>query len=120
MRTSIFNLLLVAPLLASLPEQVSAQYSGGPGRGDVQASFVPVVSGITPVSPATHTPLHGWPVPTNNILQLDRVVTAAVYDMGGQLLRNVARSNVVDMNGLAPGAYLLRTERGEVLRFVRE
>lgn len=104
-----------------LPLIGHAQYGGGDGRGDVQFTFTPPsFVGIAPLSSGSFAPLRAWPVPANGILQLDHVVTATVHDMAGHLVSSVARTKVVDISGLAPGAYMLRTERGEVLRFVRE
>lgn len=98
---------------------------GGPGQfswGSVMDFTIVVGSntGLSPVTQASRTQLQGWPVPSNNILQLDRLVTATVHDMSGRQLGSVSRSNMVDISGLPPGAYLLRTELGEVLRFIRE
>src|SRR5690606_6207068 len=99
---------------------------GGPGQFswgsvmDFTIIILPFNTSIAPNSQADHTPLQGWPVPTNNNLQLDRVVTATIHDLTGQLVGHVARANVVDMGSLPSGVYLLRTERGEVLRFIRE
>ena len=126
----LFSILLtICPLrrtclacsIGLLPLLGHAQFAGGDGRGDVQFTFTPPsFVGIGSLSGGSNTTLSAWPVPATGILHLDHVVTATVHDMAGQLVGNVARTNVVDISGLPPGAYLLRTERGEVLRFVRE
>jgi len=126
----LFSILLtICPLrrtclacsIGLLPLLGHAQFAGGDGRGDVQFTFTPPsFVGIGSLPGGSNTTLSAWPVPATGILHLDHVVTATVHDMAGQLVGNVARTNVVDISGLPPGAYLLRTERGEVLRFVRE
>lgn len=111
----------IAFSIGLLPMLGYAQYSGGDGRGDVQFSFTPPsFVGIESMSHGSNNALRAWPVPATDILQLDHVVTATVHDMAGHLVGRVARTNVLDISSLPTGAYLLRTERGEVLRFVRE
>jgi hypothetical protein len=87
---------------------------------DFTIRVVPVIASIGPDAQADRTPLHGWPVPATSTLQLDRLVTATIHDMVGQVVGHVSRANVVDIGSLRSGAYLLRTERGELLRFIRE
>lgn len=121
MRTSILDLLLLTALLASVPGAASAQFAGGIGRGDVHASFVPAIStGINELPHGTATPLRAWPVPATGTIRLDRPVTATVHDMAGHVVGSVTRAAVVDISGLPPGAYLLRTEQGATLRLMRE
>jgi len=67
-----------------------------------------------------HGPLRAWPVPATTILNLDRPVTGIVLDLQGRVAGNVSRTSAVDVGHLVPGVYLLRAERGEVLRFVKE
>jgi hypothetical protein len=70
-----------------------------------------------PVAPA----LHAWPVPANGpILFLDRPVTGVVYDMSGRIVAQVSRSQEVGIAQLRNGSYLLRTEEGAMLRFVKQ
>jgi hypothetical protein len=65
--------------------------------------------------------LRAWPVPVGRgPLFLSRTVTADVLGPEGRIAARITNSNVLDAATLAPGAYVLRTVEGEVLRFVRE
>ncbi len=101
---------------------------GGPGFfswGSVLDFTVNILENDSSLSVANHvqqahTPLQGWPVPAATTLQLDRMVTATLHDATGRTVGTVRRTNVVNIQHLPSGPYVLRTDKGEVLRFMRE
>lgn len=74
---------------------------------------VPVV-----VAPAA---LRAWPDPAAGAeLFLNRKVDATVLDALGHSVAVLTRADRIPIGGLRPGIYIVRTAKGEVLRFVRE
>ena len=64
--------------------------------------------------------LRAWPNPAHTTLFLSTPVDAVVYDAHGQAVRTVQRDNVIPLDGLSPGVYLLRTLDGSMVRFVKD
>ncbi len=65
-------------------------------------------------------PLHGRMLPGGAAYLVDRPVTGLLVNATGQVMRTLTRDTVVDLQGLAPGLYIVRSDDGAVLRFVRE
>lgn len=57
-------------------------------------------------------PLHVWPMPAQDVLFTDRVITGLLLNAEGRIVRNVQRTTRIDLSGLAPGLYVLRTLDG--------
>lgn len=64
--------------------------------------------------------LFGWPIPVADHLYLNAPASGAILDAEGRTIYTLRRTNVVGTVNLAPGCYVLRTEEGATLRFVRE
>ncbi len=65
--------------------------------------------------------LRAWPVPVGEgTLWLSHEVTADVLDAQGRLVARLSRQRQVDAAGLEPGLYVVRTEAGASLPFIRE
>lgn len=93
---------------------------------------LPWVSFATPTPNASNSPtsvlelgamapLRGWPVPvTGDVLYLSEVVSATVHDAMGRQVAELSRAQQLPLSGMAPGTYVLRTNDGRVLRFMKQ
>lgn len=70
--------------------------------------------------PLTYTTLPLFPNPTSDILHFGRNLTGAVHDVQGRMVMRVPLGDRIGVHALAPGVYLLRTDEGQVMRFVLE
>jgi hypothetical protein len=64
--------------------------------------------------------LRAWPVPAEDVLFLDRVVSGSVFDASGRSVMNFDRASFIQLGTMEPGAYSIRTTEGTVLRFVKQ
>jgi hypothetical protein len=64
--------------------------------------------------------LRGWMLPGGAAYQLDRPVHGVVFDAAGQRVATLDRHTVIDLQGLTPGLYIVRSDDGALLRFIRE
>lgn len=69
---------------------------------------------------AEETLLRGRVLPGGSAYQLDRPVSGVVLSATGQVVCMLDRDAVIGLQALVPGVYLVRTNTGGVLRFVRE
>ncbi len=126
------ELLLVGPDGTT----VVAELTIGPQAADV--SFGSVTDGSLTYAPFTSpTPgtsngtvgmsdaggepgLRAWPNPaTGGMLLLSAPVNGVLLAADGRLLARLSRTSTIDLSGLPGGSYVLRTDMGRVLRFVR-
>jgi uncharacterized delta-60 repeat protein len=73
-----------------------------------------------PEHSSTSTALRAWPNPTNGILQLSQPVAGNVLDAQERVVMTFGRSADIDVTTLVPGVYMLRTEVGHAIPFMRE
>jgi hypothetical protein len=78
-----------------------------------------IVLGVT-AAEAVVEALRAWPNPNaGQWLQLSRAVHGVIYDAAGRPVQQVAGTSTVALSGLSAGTYVLRTESGDVVRFLR-
>lgn len=131
--TSGESVLLVGPDGVTMVDQISfGPQASGVSFGRATDGGTPWVQFDVPTPGASNNatgiatlqgprPLCAWPNPVAaGHLFLDRIVTAVVLDMSGRLVAQVSRSAMVDVTALGSGSYLIRTEDGAVLRFVKQ
>jgi trimeric autotransporter adhesin len=64
--------------------------------------------------------LRAWPNPAKDVLHLSETVAGVVLDLSGRPVQQLTNSRTLHLAPLAPGAYLLRTNDGRMIRFVKE
>lgn len=64
--------------------------------------------------------LQAWPNPAIGTLRISRATTGMIVDAHGRMVREFTRSAALDVTTLVPGWYILRTEEGTAVPFVRE
>ncbi|MGB1075382.1 MAG: CotH kinase family protein [Flavobacteriales bacterium] len=78
-----------------------------------------IVLGVTPGEHSEEV-LQAWPNPASgSFLQLNRNVNGILFDAAGRPVQRIQNSAVLDLGGLGDGTYLLRTDSGDVVRFLR-
>lgn len=67
-----------------------------------------------------HAQLRAWPIPNaGNMLFLSAPVSGLIMDNSGRVVRSFFRTSGIDIQSLESGVYVLRTNSGEILRFIR-
>ncbi|MBX2978017.1 MAG: T9SS type A sorting domain-containing protein [Flavobacteriales bacterium] len=61
-----------------------------------------------------------WPNPVHDQLFLSQPISGSVHDIHGRQVRHVTNAQVIQVNDLAPGVYILRMDDGGAQRFVVE
>ncbi len=72
-----------------------------------------------PVSGQVESPLLVYPNPANNgMIYFNKLISFRLYDLSGRLF--MGKSNVRQFNtgGILPGIYLLRSEKGEIVKII--
>lgn len=64
--------------------------------------------------------LRAYPNPVDHTLYFSEPVTGTMHDVQGRLVLSLAREQQIDVTGLAPGMYQLRSVEGAVIRFVKQ
>lgn len=78
--------------------------------------IVPPSSVSNEQGPAGAAPWSVFPNPTTDLIRFSEPLTATVFDMMGRAVRQANRAREVDMRGLAPGPYVVRSESGHSRR----
>ncbi|MCW5899371.1 MAG: hypothetical protein KIT10_08875 [Flavobacteriales bacterium] len=61
-----------------------------------------------------------FPNPTSGMLHFGRDLSGSIHDVQGRMVMQVPPGDRISVQALAHGVYLLRTDEGQVMRFVRE
>jgi hypothetical protein len=61
-----------------------------------------------------------WPNPCTDVLYLSQPFTGDLFNIHGAWLRTHSNINVLPVQDLMPGVYLLRSTNGAAMRFVKE
>ena len=61
-----------------------------------------------------------YPNPTSSKLYFTQTTSVTVYDLLGQKTINADAVKFIDVSGLAQGVYILKTENGHILRFIKQ
>mgnify|MGYP000879399266 CR=1 FL=1 len=64
--------------------------------------------------------LLAWPNPTTSLLMLPVAASGTIVDARGREVQAFTRSTALDVAVLAPGSYILRTDDGQSVPFLRE
>lgn len=61
-----------------------------------------------------------WPNPVSRQLNFETVTDAAIYDMNGKLIRVFRNTQVADLSGFTPGAYIVKNANGKAVKLIVE
>ncbi|MFM7310156.1 MAG: hypothetical protein ACKOZY_06085, partial [Flavobacteriales bacterium] len=75
-------------------------------------------NGIIRVEELNENAWSAYPIPSSGIVQFSEVLTGRLYDIHGQCVHMLQRSNQWDASSLASGVYLLVREDGQAKRLV--
>lgn len=70
--------------------------------------------------PAAPPGLQAWPNPARESISFSEAITGHLLDAQGRVVRNLRGERQMDLRGLVPGNYLLRTADSRILPIVRE
>ena len=77
------------------------------------------ITGMPDPGSAVSDALQGWVVPGGASLWLNRPVSGVLLDASGRVAAALNRQSLIDLTGLAPGLYTVRTEDGATMRLLR-
>jgi hypothetical protein len=61
-----------------------------------------------------------FPNPVENYLYVDNPISGVIYDMKGMPILLIKNQSQVDLQGIPPGVYWLRTQEGQVLKIIKK
>ncbi len=61
-----------------------------------------------------------YPNPTSTILYFTQTTSITVYDLLGKKIMESSTVKFIDISSLAQGVYILKTENGHILRFIKQ
>jgi hypothetical protein len=83
-----------------------------------------VYSGFTEVITATETPkavtLNFWPNPATDYLTLSEASDYVIFDFNGTVIDSGKAASVIDVSGLNPSMYFIKTGNAAPVKFVKE
>ena len=72
----------------------------------------------TKENPAIMNALMGYPNPAKNQMQLNKIISYRLYSLDGKLVQSASQSNVINLNNIDSGTYVLLSDAGETLKVI--
>lgn len=91
----------------------------GTGRNRVAGVLGGNSTGV-PTSGNVKVQHYPWPNPTRSILYLPERTSGSILNTDGRIVQRFTSRTSIDIGSLVPGSYMIRTNQGGTMRFVKE